>query len=68
MKPLSVRQAQIIEQVAHGLSNKRIANDLGLSIRTVEEHIRVAASRLPGDGSTRHRIFLWFFHIEDVDN
>jgi FixJ family two-component response regulator len=66
---LSKRQAEVAERVARGFSNKRIATDLDLSIRTVEEHIRVAAGRLPpGEGNPRHRITLWFFHIGDVDN
>ena len=65
---LTKRQAEVAERVAKGFSSKRIAHDLGLATRTVEEHIRVAAERLPGDGTPRHRIFLWFFHIGDVDN
>lgn len=65
---LSKRQREVAERVAKGFSSKRIAHDLGLSTRTVEEHIRVTAERLPGDGQPRHRILLWFFHISDVDN
>lgn len=66
---LSKRQREVAERVAKGFSNKRIALDLGLSIRTVEEHLRLAASRLPRDGRPqRERILLWFFHIGDVDN
>ena len=66
---LSKRQAEVAERVAKGFSNKRIANDLGLSIRTVEEHLRLAAAKLPSDPRPqRERILLWFFHIGDVDN
>jgi len=65
---LSKRQREVAERVAKGFSSKRIAHDLALSIRTVEEHIRTAAERLPGEGGPRRRIFLWFFHISDVDN
>lgn len=63
--PLTVRQAEIGERVARGLPTKRIAKDLGLSINTVEEHIRAAAERLPGQGPPRHRITLWFFHLKN---
>ena len=66
---LSKRQREVAERVAKGFSSKRIAHDLRLSTRTVEEHIRVTAERLgPGQGNPRHRITLWFFHISDVDN
>lgn len=67
---LSKRQREVAEGVAKGFSNKRIAHDLGLSVRTVEEHIRLAAGRLlPRDPRPqRERILLWFFHIGDVDN
>jgi FixJ family two-component response regulator len=68
MKPLTTRQAEVAGLVARRLPNKRIANKLGLSVRTVEEHIRLAASQIPGEGKPRERILLWFFHIEDVDN
>jgi DNA-binding NarL/FixJ family response regulator len=37
---LSEREAQIAEAVAAGLSNKMIASDLGISVRTVENHMR----------------------------
>ena len=67
MKPqLSTRQAQVVERVACGKLNKEIANDLGISIRTVEEHIQLAAAKIGNRYKPRERLTLWFFgHIEN---
>lgn len=64
---LTKRQAEIAQRVARGVPSKQIANDLGLSVKTVEEHIREAAERLPGSGFPRYRIMLWVFRIEATD-
>lgn len=64
MKELSPRQTQIAERVAKGLPAKAIARDLGLSVRTVEEHIRLAAIRIPGGSYPRHKLTLWFLTLE----
>ena len=44
MRPLTAQQRQVAELVADGLSNKRIAALLGLSVGAVEQAIvRIAA-------------------------
>lgn len=61
---LSRRQAQVVECVARGMPDKRIAAKLEISIRTVQNHIREAASHIPGIGTPRHRLTLFFFNID----
>ena len=67
MPQLTERQAQVVERVARGLPDKRIAAELQISIDTVRLHIQAAASRIPGDGSPRHRLTLFFFSITDEE-
>jgi DNA-binding NarL/FixJ family response regulator len=64
---LSKRQAEVVELVARGLPDKRIAAELQISIRTVRCHIQAAAARIPGDARPRHRFTLFFFDVSDED-
>jgi DNA-binding NarL/FixJ family response regulator len=66
MAELTRRQAEVAARVAQGLSNKLIAQELGLSVETVRQHIREAAERLPGPAWPRHRLTLWYFSIEEA--
>jgi DNA-binding CsgD family transcriptional regulator len=43
---LSRRQAEVVRRAAGGRSNVEIAQDLGLSVRTVEGHMGEALKRL----------------------
>lgn len=64
---LSKRRAQVVECVARGMPDKRIAAKLDISIFTVRRHVQDAAKRLPGDGTPRHKLTLWFFNIVDEE-
>jgi FixJ family two-component response regulator len=65
--PLTERQAEVAERVARGHSDKRIAADLGLSVRTVENHIRDAASHIPGPATPRYRLTWFALFVLNVD-
>ena len=65
---LTDRQREIAELVARGLTNKAIARTVGISVGTVEAHVRDAATRLPcdihPDLPQRRRIMLFFLSTE----
>jgi DNA-binding NarL/FixJ family response regulator len=64
--PLTHRQAEVAALVARGMPDKRIAAHLGLSVRTVQNHIREAATRVafPEHATPRHRLTLFFLNID----
>lgn len=51
--------------VALGLSDKAIAKRLGLSVKTVQNHIQEVAKRMPGEGKPRHRLTVWFLSYKN---
>lgn len=56
---LTPRQVEVARLVAAGKSAKRIADELGITIDTVNEHIQAAADRLPGDGSPKIKLVIF---------
>ncbi len=61
MKPaLSTRQAQVAEMVAAGMTYKQIATATGMSVKTVQTHAHIAASKIPGNDYPRYKLMLWF--------
>jgi len=44
--PLTQRELQVTRLAARGLSNRRIAAELGISVRTVETHVQLAYNKL----------------------
>lgn len=63
---LSVREREVLELVAEGLSNARIADQLGVSDRTVEAHMRAVFTKfgLPDDGDTNRRVLAVLAFLE----
>lgn len=56
---LTQRQRTILVCVVGGASYKAIAAKLGISERTVRQHVETIALVLPGDGSPRHKVTVW---------
>lgn len=50
---LSARELEVAEAVAHGLSNKEVGARLGISVRTVENHLRSIFAKLEITTRTR---------------
>ncbi|MBN7796628.1 helix-turn-helix transcriptional regulator [Parahaliea mediterranea] len=53
------REQDVVEQVASGLSNAQVASALGISIRTVENHLRAIYDKLGVNSRTQliHRVY-----------
>jgi len=63
---LSVREREVLALVAQGLSNARIADQLRVSDRTVEAHMRAVFTKfgLPDDGDTNRRVLAVLAFLE----
>ena len=62
---LTTRQKQIAELVGRGLSTKAIAQETGLAVPTVNDHVKRAAAKLPGETPPRYKLTLWFFSLQE---
>jgi DNA-binding NarL/FixJ family response regulator len=61
IRGLSPRQHQVAILVVRGLSNKGIAKECKLSVKTVEEYLTRICERLGGEGRPRVRIIRWYY-------
>lgn len=57
IRRLSRRELQVVQLVSNGLANKSIAQELEISVKTIEKH-RANASRKLGVGSTAEMVRL----------
>ncbi len=55
IRRLSRRELQVVQLVAHGFANKSIAQELEISVKTIEKH-RANAARKLGVGSTAEMV------------
>jgi DNA-binding NarL/FixJ family response regulator len=58
-RPLTGRQRTIVVCVVGGAGYKQIAARLGISVRTVRQHVENIAAALPGEGAPRNRVMAW---------
>jgi DNA-binding NarL/FixJ family response regulator len=67
--PLSPRQTEILNQIAKGQPNKRIARTLGISEQTVKNHVTSIMDKLDANDRT-HAVVLamlnGWLNIQDV--
>lgn len=65
VKPaLSTRQTQVAVMVRHGYLAKQIADETGLALKTVREHIYEAAAKIPGNSPPMRKLTLWVLNAE----
>lgn len=55
--PLSPREMEILEHVTHGMSNKEIAYELGISHQTVKNHMTAILRKLSVDDRTQAAVY-----------
>lgn len=53
LSPLTPREQQVLALVADGLTNEKVAGELGISAETVQSHIRNAMGKLDADTRTQ---------------
>jgi DNA-binding NarL/FixJ family response regulator len=69
-QPLSERESQVLTLVARGAANKEIARSMGLSVRTVEAHLRSIFAKLLVGSRTEAVVFAvkaGLLHLEEVE-
>lgn len=59
-RPLTARQAQVVEMASRGLTYYAIGRLLGCSDEAVRALVQKVASRLPGDLPPRERCIVWW--------
>jgi DNA-binding NarL/FixJ family response regulator len=63
---LSPRETEVLRLVARGLSNENIANQLVLSVRTVERHVANAYVKIGASGRTARAIATAWAHSHGI--
>lgn len=64
---LTPRQVEVAGMVAKGMTAREISREIGATVGTVEQHIKQAAHRIPGETPARHKLALWFFQLQSGD-
>ena len=70
MLSLTVRELEVLRLIAHGLPNKQVATQLGISLRTVEGHLNNIFGKLGVTSRTEailHGVQQHLISLEDTD-
>lgn len=59
-RPFTAREEHVVHLVAAGLTYGAIADQLGISVHTVQGHVEQAATKIPGSLPSRTRIVIWW--------
>lgn len=62
---LTPQQKNVASMAALGKSSKAIAKETGLSVHTVNMHLRLAGDRIPYGGTPRAKAAIWFFVLSE---
>lgn len=65
---LTPRELEVLQAIASGHSNRRIAEDLGITERTVKSHVGNVLSKLYLDDRTQAAVFAWREGVVDRDS
>lgn len=60
---LTNREANIVELIAQGFSNKEIAQKLDITVETVKIHVKHILKKLGVDSRTK--VISYYFHIQN---
>lgn len=64
---LSDRQTEVLALLAQGLPNKRIAEELGLGLRTVESNVSMVLRKLGARSRTEATLYALSHHLVDLE-
>ncbi len=63
--PLTAREIEIVALLAQGLSNPTIAEELGIAIKTVQNHMNSILAKIAPPPWADPRVYLSLWHLGD---
>ncbi len=65
--PLTAREAEIVALLARGLSNTTIGEELGIAIKTVQNHMNSILAKVAPPPWAEPRVYLSLWHLGDSE-